>query len=104
MQSCLPLWLQGDLLSLRQILTNLTHNALKFTKRGSVQILTAYDTTSETLHTSVIDSGKGITRIEMSEIFKMFGKLNRTASQNSEGLGMGLMICDTLVKMNEGAI
>ena len=40
----------------------------------------------------------------MSEIFKMFGKLNRTASQNSEGLGMGLMICDTLIKMNEGTI
>ena len=66
--------------------------------------MTAYDTTSETLLTKVIDSGKGITQIEISEIFKMFGKLNRTASQNSEGLGMGLMICDTLVKMNEGTI
>ena len=79
-QSILPLFLQGDVLSLRQILTNLTHNALKFTKRGAIKILTAYDATSETLLTSVIDSGKGISQMEMSEIFKMFGKLNRTAT------------------------
>ena len=56
------------------------------------------------LYTSVLDSGKGVTSVEMTQIFKMFGKLNRTASQNSEGLGMGLMICDALVKINGGAI
>lgn len=100
----MPLFLQADLLSLKQILINLTHNALKFTKKGAVNILTAYDTASETLLTTVVDTGKGITQVEMSTIFKMFGKLNRTAGQNSEGLGMGLMICDTLVKTNGGSI
>lgn len=66
--------------------------------------MTAYDRASQMLYTSVLDSGKGVTSVEMTQIFKMFGKLNRTASQNSEGLGMGLMICDALVKINGGAI
>ena len=49
------------------------------------------------LEVHVIDDGKGIRREEMSLLFKQFGKLKRTASMNSEGIGMGLMICQKLV-------
>ena len=40
----------------------------------------------------------------MDHLFKMFGKLLRTADVNSEGIGMGLMICQNLVSMNKGTI
>ena len=69
-------------------------NAFKFTKnRGSIRIVTAYDEASEMLKVRVIDTGKGIKEDEMTDLFTKFGKILRTAVMNSEGLGMGLMIC-----------
>ncbi len=41
----------------------------------------------------IVDSGKGIKQEDHEKLFKMFGKLKRTPEINSEGLGMGLMIC-----------
>ena len=52
----------------------------------------------------VVDSGRGITQSEMPALLSMFGKLKRTASQNSEGIGMGLMICKKLVEANRGTL
>ena len=56
------------------------------------------------LKAHVLDTGKGIEKNEMSIIFNKFGKNLRTASMNSEGIGMGLMICTELVKLNSGSI
>ena len=56
------------------------------------------------LKAHVLDTGKGIEENEMSMIFNKFGKSLRTASINSDGLGMGLMICTELVKLNSGSI
>ena len=56
------------------------------------------------LEVHVVDSGRGITNSEMSTLFNMFGKLKRTASQNSEGIGMGLMICKSIIEANRGFI
>ena len=52
----------------------------------------------------VIDNGKGIQKKDMKKLFRMFGKLRRTAEINNEGIGLGLMICSKLVKMNKGSI
>lgn len=52
----------------------------------------------------IIDSGKGINKDEMHHLFKMFGKLRRTAETNNEGIGMGLMICKKLVELNHGIV
>ena len=64
----------------------------------------AYDRTEEQLCCQVVDDGKGIKRGDMAKLFKLFGKLKRTADLNSEGIGMGLMICQNLVKVNKGTI
>ena len=72
---------------------NLVKNALKFTKGGSVRILVAYDEVNQMLKVHIVDDGKGIKRQDVDKLFKMFGKLRRTAEMNSEGIGMGLMIC-----------
>ena len=52
----------------------------------------------------VVDTGKGIKENEMDQLFTKFGKLLRTAEMNSEGIGLGLMICQNLVHMNDGKI
>ena len=56
------------------------------------------------LRVHIHDTGQGILPDEMPKLFNMFGKLKRTAEVNSEGIGMGLMICQNLVKMNGGTI
>ena len=52
----------------------------------------------------VVDSGKGIAQKEMPKLFEMFGKLKRTAEMNHEGIGLGLLICENLVRVNGGTI
>ena len=56
------------------------------------------------LEVHVIDNGKGIKPEEMSSLFRKFGKLRRTAALNNEGIGLGLMICQKLVTLNNGII
>ncbi len=86
------------------MLINLTHNALKFTLKGRVDLYVAYDDSNEKLRVRIKDTGKGIKKSEMGSLFDMFGKLNRTALQNSEGLGMGLRVCKLSVEANGGRI
>lgn len=67
-------------------------------------MITAYDQETELLKVHVFDSGSGIKQEDISKLFTMFGKLHRTAEINSEGIGMGLMICQKLVELNSGTI
>lgn len=60
-------------------------------------MIVAYDESESLLKVHITDTGKGIKREDMDQLFKMFGKLKRTAAMNSEGIGMGLMICKNLV-------
>ena len=100
----LPQLVLGDQVRLKQVLINLVKNAFKFTKRGKIRIIAAYDELNEMLTVHVVDTGKGIKDEEMDHLFQMFGKLLRTSDMNSEGIGMGLMICQNLVRMNKGQI
>ena len=88
----------------QQILINLVKNALKFSIKGIVRIFVAYEEDEQILKVQVVDNGKGIKSEDISKLFSYFGKLKRTANINSEGIGMGLMICQNLVKMNKGTI
>ena len=89
---------------LKQILINLVKNALKFTQNGFIRIMVSYDKANEYLIVHVSDTGKGIKAEEKDQLFSLFGKLRRTAEVNSEGIGMGLLICQNLVEMNHGKI
>ena len=81
---------------------NLTKNALKFTLRGEIKIRAAYDWCKEKLIVHVVDTGVGINNREMDKLFKMFGKVERTEGMNSEGIGMGLMICKRIIENSGG--
>ena len=73
------------------MLINLVKNSLKFTREGSVLIKVAYSNEPDhLLIVHVKDTGSGIAKEDFPKLFTRFGKLQRTAMMNSEGLGLGL--------------
>lgn len=71
----LPKMLIGDQIRLKQVLINLTKNALKFTSLGEISIQAAFDPENEELRVAVHDTGRGIEPEQMSKLFKAFSKL-----------------------------
>ena len=67
-------------------------------------MICAFDAAKDLLRIDIVDTGRGIKQEEMSKLFTLFGKLLRTADCNHEGIGMGLLICQNLVSMNDGTI
>lgn len=61
-------------------------------------MIMAFDEVEEMLKVHVVDTGKGIIHEDIDRLFKLFGKLLRTAEMNHEGIGLGLMICQNLVR------
>jgi signal transduction histidine kinase len=96
-----PGTLIGDADRLRQVLTNLTANALKFTGRGQVSIRVALKEAPAVLRFSVTDTGPGIPRTEQSRLFERFEQM-KDAWQN--GTGLGLAISKELVECMGGEI
>lgn len=102
-----PLVLVGDLGRLRQTLTNLIENAIKFTERGSVlvsvhQALVLND--SIELHFSVSDTGIGISADKQSEIFEAFVQVDMSSTRRFGGVGLGLAVASGLVRLMAGRI
>ena len=98
----LPCLVLGDERRFKQVLINLVKNALKFTRRGSIEILTSYDDDQQMLNVQVNDTGSGIAPEDISKLFSRFGKLSRTQNVNQEGIGLGLTIVKNIVELSEG--
>ena len=81
----------GDARRVKQILINLVRNSIKFTESGVIFISVSYDF-DDNLFICVQDTGVGIAKKDIGQVFTRFGKLQRTAEMNSEGLGLGLTI------------
>ena len=60
---------------LKQVLINLTKNALKFTFKGDILIRATYDSAAKLIRVSVTDSGLGISNADQAKLFKNFSKL-----------------------------
>ena len=95
-----PVWHKTDPLRLKQLLSNLIGNAIKFTDEGSVTVGYSYDKEKETLLFTVSDTGIGISGKEQSKIFDRFYKTNDFV----QGGGLGLSLCKEIVKRMEGSI
>lgn len=85
-----------------QVISNLISNAIKFTSKGGITIITK--NINESLHISVKDTGIGIPKDKIGEIFKMFRQAQEGYSRDFEGAGLGLTITEKLVKMMGGEI
>ncbi|WP_168433251.1 ATP-binding protein [Pontiella sulfatireligans] len=102
-----PAQLSGDVGRLRQILTNLAGNAIKFTEKGEVVLsVSLADKHKGHVHLrfEVRDSGIGIEKEHLPHIFNAFEQLDASTSRKYGGSGLGLTICKQLVEMMDGEI
>lgn len=105
-QAGVPGWLEGDALRVRQMLTHLVGNSLKFTDAGSVKILLEYEEESGEgqLFISVIDTGKGISATVIDSIFERFEQAEGGYERPHDGAGVGLALCRELVELMGGSV
>jgi PAS domain S-box-containing protein len=98
---------EGDPVRLRQILTNLVGNAIKFTAAGSVSIrctLVAQTTEDLTVRFEVKDTGIGIKPEDKQKLFRSFSQVDPSTTREYGGTGLGLAIAKQLVSMMDGEI
>jgi PAS domain S-box-containing protein len=99
--------LLGDPGRLRQVLSNLVDNAIKFTANGAVVLKIEKDSQSGEevcLHFSVADSGIGIPREKQQLIFEAFSQADNSTTRKYGGTGLGLSISSRLVQLMSGRI
>ncbi|MGC9194994.1 MAG: PAS domain S-box protein, partial [Syntrophobacteraceae bacterium] len=99
--------LVGDPLRVRQILLNLLANSLKFTDRGGITVTITGENVFEKgclVHFVVSDTGVGIAAEKQALIFEAFQQADGSATRKFGGTGLGLTICDRLIKLMEGRL
>ncbi|WP_186443165.1 ATP-binding protein [Desulfobotulus alkaliphilus] len=102
-----PSRLAGDAGRLRQILTNLVGNAIKFTDKGSVSISISkgqQDARGIILHFTIEDTGIGIPEHKQPLLFEKFSQVDRSTTRQYGGTGLGLAISRHLVLLMDGDI
>jgi signal transduction histidine kinase len=92
----------GDPTRIRQIITNLCSNAVKFTAEGSITIKVSQGASDTKI--SVIDTGMGIEKNKLENIFEKFTQADNTISRKFGGTGLGLAISRTLAELMGGHI
>jgi len=100
----LPETLIHDSMRVRQCVTNLVSNAIKFTESGSVAIGASFDPQTHVVTIQVIDSGAGISHEEQSKVFDHFAQAKQGALTASIGTGLGLPISRKLARLMGGDI
>ena len=108
-----PTFVESDPSRLRQILTNLIGNAIKFTNEGSIEIRiefinfnegSKHDGYSGVIECSVIDTGIGISERDQTQLFDVFTQVDSSATRKYEGVGLGLAITKRLCEILGGSI
>jgi len=102
-----PQNLMGDALRFKQILTNLLHNAIKFTDRGQVEVTIALaQRNGERIEFAieVKDSGIGMTTEQCAALFKAFNQADSSTTRRFGGTGLGLAISKRFVELMDGHI
>ncbi len=108
-----PLMLIGDANRLRQVLTNLVNNAIKFTPSGSVSIEASLDLDADPMRLrpkqrmiaiAVRDTGIGIPADRLDRLFKPFSQVDSSITRKYGGTGLGLAICQRLCALMGGSM
>lgn len=102
-----PRHLMGDPLRLKQIITNLVNNAIKFTPKGEVTIRCMLENLTDrhaTLRISVTDTGIGLSDSARADLFRAFSQGDPSTTRKFGGTGLGLVISKHLVEQMQGDI
>jgi len=102
-----PDWLAGDEGRIRQVLTNLLTNAVKFTEQGGVQVRVGCDGAEYErvwIRFEVEDTGVGIPQDEQAHVFEPFTQADASLTRRFGGTGIGLAICRRLVAQMRGEL
>ncbi|MBE0654415.1 MAG: hypothetical protein IH594_11490 [Bacteroidales bacterium] len=94
----------SDSYRLNQILSNLMHNALKFTSKGVIEFGYKVLADKAKIHFFVKDSGKGVLFEKAQSIFDKFEKLEEEHTKNEGGIGLGLTLAKGLIELLGGEI
>ncbi len=97
-----PCLIKGDPTRLRQVLTNLANNAIKFTEAGYVTLYSSY--IDDRLYFGVVDTGIGLTDEQQQKIFAAFSQADDSHTRKYGGTGLGLAISKHLVEAMDGSL
>jgi len=103
----IPDALIGDAMRIKQVLINLTSNAIKFTDKGSVEIDIGSEYIDENvaiLKVTIIDTGIGMNKEQQKTIFDAFGQADKSVTRLYGGTGLGLVISQRLVNEMNGSM
>ena len=98
----IPEYLYGDDLRIRQILTNICGNAIKYTEKGQVKLKISFS--DGKLIFEISDTGMGIRKEDMPRLFDAFERMEMEKNRSIAGTGLGLPICKSFVEMMGGCI
>ena len=102
----MPKTLKGDETHIRQILTNVLDNAVKYTGRGYIRVNAHWEKQEDDAHIfiSVEDTGSGIRKESLETLFDSFQRADMIKNRTIEGTGLGLAICKRLLESMGGGI
>jgi signal transduction histidine kinase len=96
---------EGDAEKLKQVLLNLTSNAIKYSPNGEpVELTVRYEPVTRDLHFAVTDHGMGIAARDRTKLFTSFARVRNEQTESIRGTGLGLYICRKLVEAMGGDI
>ena len=100
-----PKQVLGDVVRVKQIVSNILSNAIKFTPdNGSIEINVYYDKQKNYLKCSIVDNGIGIQEQNLSKVFNAFSQADSSTTRKFGGTGLGLSISKHLVELMNGSI
>jgi signal transduction histidine kinase len=94
---------KADSYKLKEVLTNLIGNAIKYTA-GAGDIIVKHEIKGKELITHITDHGIGLTKEEVEKLFGKFYRAQNTETKDIEGTGLGLFICKEIVERMNGRI
>ena len=105
----IPSMMHGDEIRIKQVITNILSNAVKYTKKGKVTFSITYskceiDENSVILHVSVKDTGIGIRKEDLDKLFMAFERIDELKNRKIEGTGLGMAIAQSFLKMMESTL